>query len=71
MYNNKFLYKIHSSPLLIISNLQLIILIKDKAEKQYLNRRRMIIPYHFPQHFLYFLPLPQEQGSFLPIFFST
>jgi hypothetical protein len=21
---------------------------------------------HFPQHFLYFLPLPQGQGSFLP-----
>ncbi len=23
---------------------------------------------YFPQHFLYFLPLPQGQGSFLPIF---
>ena len=25
----------------------------------------------FPQQFLYFLPLPQGQGSFLPTFFST
>ena len=25
--------------------------------------------YQRPQHFLYFLPLPQGQGSFLPIFF--
>lgn len=24
----------------------------------------------FPQHFLYFLPLPHGHGSFLPIFFS-
>ena len=23
---------------------------------------------HAPQHFLYFLPLPQGQGSFLPVF---
>lgn len=23
---------------------------------------------HVPQHFLYFLPLPQGQGSFLPVF---
>jgi len=23
---------------------------------------------HAPQHFLYFLPLPQVHGSFLPIF---
>ncbi len=26
---------------------------------------------YLPQHFLYFLPLPQGQGSFLPGFFST
>lgn len=24
--------------------------------------------FHYIQHFLYFFPLPQEQGSFLPIF---
>ncbi len=24
--------------------------------------------FHLPQHFLYFFPLPQGQGSFLPIF---
>ena len=26
--------------------------------------------YYLPQHFLYFLPLPHGQGSFLPTFFS-
>ena len=26
---------------------------------------------HAPQHFLYFLPLPQGHGSFLPIFGVT
>jgi hypothetical protein len=26
---------------------------------------------YVPQHFLYFLPLPQGQGSFLPTFFPS
>src|SRR5690606_4743515 len=28
------------------------------------------IPPYLPQHFLYFFPLPQGQGSFLPIFLT-
>ena len=36
----------------------------------YLNQ--VVRPFYFPiQHFLYFLPLPQWQGSFLPSFFSA
>jgi len=30
---------------------------------------RVVRRLHLPQHFLYFFPLPQEQGSFLPNFF--
>jgi len=30
---------------------------------------RLAKRFHLPQHFLYFFPLPQGQGSFLPILF--
>ena len=32
------------------------------------GRRATISGGHAPQHFLYFLPLPHGQGSFLPVF---
>lgn len=32
------------------------------------NQYTFRIAYHLPQHFLYFFPLPQGQGSFRPIF---
>ncbi len=31
----------------------------------------MIVVIYFPQHFLYFLPLPHGQGAFLPILSFT
>jgi hypothetical protein len=30
-----------------------------------------VLLYYLPQHFLYFLPLPQGQGSFLPMVFPS
>ena len=41
---------------------------KSRSMQQYDGTATLSLSYaFFPQHFLYFLPLPQGQGSFLPI----
>ena len=46
---------------------------KNKTKRMKINeptgRKNIIYPYFGQQHFLYFLPEPQGQGSFLPTFF--
>jgi hypothetical protein len=54
----------------MVSQVKLLLLqlIKKMGRKRI---SRMVKGFHFPQHLLYFLPLPQGQGSFLPTFGSS